>query len=327
MGSIEKFIVSRSDTIRSALETMNETAEGILLLINKNGELSRTITDGDIRRMLLKGKTLGETLESVPDMLPVTVQEGTTPEEALEIMNINGINHIPVIDKSGKPLSLLLRREVDQSILLSTPHIGEYEMMYIEDAFRTNWIAPTGPNVNAFEKEIAEYLSIGYAAALSSGTAALHLALRILDVGPGDTVFVPTFTFIASASPVLYQGAEPVFIDSDPETWNMSPDALKKAFRDAKKEGHLPKAVIVVSLYGQSADMDILLDICNENSVPVIEDAAESLGATYKNKASGTLGKIGFYSFNGNKIITTSGGGMLVSDDEEIGRASCRERV
>ena len=146
----------------------------------------------------------------------------------------------------------------------------------------------------------------------------LFRSLRILDVGPGDTVFVPTFTFIASASPVLYQGAEPVFIDSDPETWNMSPDALKKAFRDAKKEGHLPKAVIVVSLYGQSADMDILLDICNENSVPVIEDAAESLGATYKNKASGTLGKIGFYSFNGNKIITTSGGGMLVSDDEEI---------
>jgi len=158
----------------------------------------------------------------------------------------------------------------------------------------------------------------GYAAAVSSGTAALHLALRVLGVGAGDTVFVPSFTFIASANPILYQNAEPVFIDSEPETWNMSPVALKKAFQYARKTGRLPKAVIVVSLYGQSADMDELLAICNENSVPVIEDAAESLGATYKGKYSGTLGRIGIYSFNGNKIITTSGGGMLVSDNNEL---------
>jgi pyridoxal phosphate-dependent aminotransferase EpsN len=189
------------------------------------------------------------------------------------------------------------------------------EEEYIREAFDTNWIAPLGPHVDAFERELAEYVGIRGAVALSSGTAAIHLALRLLDIGLGDMVFCSTLTFVASANPVLYQGAEPVFIDSEPESWNMSPASLKRAFNDAKKEGKLPKAVIVVNLYGQSADMDPILEICNSYGVPIIEDAAESLGATYKGKASGTFGKFGAYSFNGNKIITTSGGGMLVSND------------
>lgn len=160
------------------------------------------------------------------------------------------------------------------------------------------------------------------AVALSSGTAAIHLALRLLDVSKGDKVFCSSLTFIASANPIIYQGAEPVFIDSEPETWNMSPQALEKALRDAYKEGNIPKAVIVVHLYGQSAKMDEILSLCDRYNVPVIEDAAESLGSTYKGAASGTMGKFGIYSFNGNKIITTSGGGMLVSDDlEALGRA------
>jgi len=188
----------------------------------------------------------------------------------------------------------------------------------VEEAFRTNWIAPLGPNVDAFEAAIADYVGAGYAAALSSGTAAIHLALHLLGVGRDDIVFCSSFTFVASANPVLYQGATPVFIDSEPDSWNMSPVALERAFVHASSSGSLPKAVIVVNLYGQSADMDPLMEICRRYGVPIIEDAAESLGAKYKGKPSGTFGLMGVYSFNGNKIITTSGGGMLVSDSREL---------
>ncbi|MCS6627378.1 aminotransferase class I/II-fold pyridoxal phosphate-dependent enzyme [Roseibacterium beibuensis] len=203
-------------------------------------------------------------------------------------------------------------------ILLSTPHMGEAELHYVEEAFRTNWIAPLGPNVDAFEREIADLVGAGHAAAVSSGTAALHLAVRILGVKPGDKVFCSTLTFAASANPIVYEGGEPVFIDSEPGSWNMSPRALERAFDAAVAEGWLPKAVIVVDLYGQSADMDALVAICDRHGVPVIEDAAESLGARYKGRPSGVFGRMGVYSFNGNKIITTSGGGMLISDDEEL---------
>lgn len=202
-------------------------------------------------------------------------------------------------------------------IYLSPPHMGEKEQSFIKEAFEKNWIAPVGPNINLFEKELADYVGTKGAVALSSGTAALHLALRYLGVGEGDTVFCSTFTFVASANPILYQGAEPIFIDSEPDSWNISPAALKYALSEAEKSGKLPKAVIVVNLYGQSADMDPLLEICDMFNVPIIEDAAESLGATYKGRASGTIGEFGIYSFNGNKIITTSNGGMLVSDNLE----------
>lgn len=205
--------------------------------------------------------------------------------------------------------------EKNKRIYLSPPHMGEYEQQFVADAFDTNWIAPLGPHVDAFERELAEYVGVAGAVALSSGTAAIHLALRLLGVGAGDVVFCSTLTFVASANPILYQGAEPVFIDSEPESWNMSPAALQAAFKSSEKSGRLPKAVIIVNLYGQSADMEPLLEICRGYEVPVIEDAAESLGATYQGKASGGFGRFGIFSFNGNKIITTSGGGMLVSDD------------
>ncbi len=203
-----------------------------------------------------------------------------------------------------------------KKILLSPPHMSGREQEYIQKAFDSNWIAPLGPNVDAFEKELADHVGAKQAVAVSSGTAAIHLALSLLDVKQGDKVFCSSLTFVASANPILYQGAEPVFIDSEPETWNMSPLALERAMREAYLEGQLPKAVIIVHLYGQSAKMDELLAICNQYEIPVVEDAAESLGTTYKERFSGTLGKFGIYSFNGNKIITTSGGGMLVSDDE-----------
>lgn len=202
-------------------------------------------------------------------------------------------------------------------IYLSSPHMSGNEQKYINDAFETNWIAPLGPNVDAFEQEIASYVGVNGAAAVSSGTAALHLALQLLEVSADDIVFCSTFTFIASANPIVYQGAKPVFIDSELDTWNMSPLALQKAFEDALTKGKLPKAVIVVNLYGQSAKMDEIVSICDQYGVPIVEDAAESLGSIYKGKKSGTLGRFGIYSFNGNKIITTSGGGMLVSNDLE----------
>jgi pyridoxal phosphate-dependent aminotransferase EpsN len=204
-----------------------------------------------------------------------------------------------------------------EKVYLSSPHMSGDEHKYIQKAFDTNWIAPLGPNVDAFEREISEYVRIQGAAAVSSGTAAIHLALRLLGVKEGDKVFCSSLTFIASANPILYQGAEPVFIDSEWETWNMSPVALNEALEEADMKEELPKAIIVVNLYGQSAKMDEIVVLCNRYNVPVIEDAAESLGSTYKGKASGTFGRFGIYSFNGNKIITTSGGGMLISDDVE----------
>lgn len=208
----------------------------------------------------------------------------------------------------------LLNTKKMQRIYLSAPHMSGNEMKYIQGAFESNWVAPLGPNVNEFEKEIAAYVGVRDAVALSSGTAAIHLALSLLEVKEGDTVFCSSLTFVATANPILYQGAEPVFIDSELETWNMSPQALERAFQVAKKENKLPKAVIVVHLYGQSARMDEIIAICNAYQVPIIEDAAESLGSTYKGKMSGSMGDFGIFSFNGNKIITTSGGGMLVSN-------------
>ncbi|EEL78892.1 Pyridoxal phosphate-dependent enzyme [Bacillus cereus AH1271] len=204
-----------------------------------------------------------------------------------------------------------------EKIYLSSPHMSGNEQKYIKDAFDSNWIAPLGPNVDEFERELASFVGVKGGAAVSSGTAAIHLALRLLNVQKGDTVFCSSFTFVASANPIVYLGAEPVFIDSEPETWNMSPQALALALHDANKAGKLPKAVILVHLYGQSAKLDEILSLCNHYDVPIIEDAAESLGSTYKGKASGTFGRFGIYSFNGNKIITTSGGGMLVSNDTE----------
>jgi pyridoxal phosphate-dependent aminotransferase EpsN len=204
---------------------------------------------------------------------------------------------------------------MSERILLSSPHMGGTEQKYINEAFETNWIAPLGPNVDGFERELAEYVGINDAAAVNSGTAAIDLALNLLDVGVGDTVFCSSLTFIASANPIIYRGAIPVFIDSESDTWNMSPQALESALIETVAIGKIPKAVIIVNLYGQTAKMDELMELCNRYDVAVVEDAAESLGSTYKGKKSGTFGNYGVYSFNGNKIITTSGGGMLVSND------------
>ena len=201
-------------------------------------------------------------------------------------------------------------------VFLSPPHLGEAELDLVKDVFASNWIAPVGPDVEAFEQEFAATVGVGRAAALSSGTAALHLALQLLEVGPGDLVLCSNLTFAASAFAIRYVGAEPVFVDCNSSTWNMSPEILREALDSLAAEGRLPQAAIVVDLYGQSADWNPIQQTCREFGVPIIEDAAEALGASYKGKPLGRFGKFGVFSFNGNKIITTSGGGMLVSDDE-----------
>lgn len=203
-------------------------------------------------------------------------------------------------------------------IYLSPPHLGGAERELLGEALDSNWIAPLGPHVDAFEREMAATAGVGHAAALASGTAALHLALRLVGVGPGDQVICPTLTFCASANPALYLGAEPVFVDVDPETWTLDPALLAEELAAAARRGKPPAAVVTVDLYGQSADHRPILAACAEHGVAVIEDAAEALGATYRGRPVGGFGAAGVFSFNGNKIITTSGGGMLVSDDAEL---------
>ena len=201
----------------------------------------------------------------------------------------------------------------NKKIYLSPPHLNGEEIDFIKDAIDSNWIAPLGPHVDAFESEVADYVGVKQAAALSSGTAALHLALEMLGVKKGDHVFCSDLTFVASANAIRYLNAIPVFIDAEPTSWNMSPSALEKAF-----ESVLPKAVIVTDIYGQSADYKLIAEICDKHQTPIIEDAAESLGAEYNRKKCGSFGEMAILSFNGNKIITTSGGGMLLSDRSEF---------
>jgi pyridoxal phosphate-dependent aminotransferase EpsN len=201
-------------------------------------------------------------------------------------------------------------------IYLSVPHMGPNEERYVREAFSSNWLSTVGPNLEAFEAAFSERIGLP-AVALGSGTAALHLALRLVGVGPGDEVVVPTLTFVASVNPIRYLGGEPVFVDSDPATWMMDPALVERALADRAARGRPPKAVVPVHLYGQAADMCPILEMCQRYGVPVLEDAAEALGTSYRGKPAGSIGEVAAFSFNGNKIITTTGGGMLVSRRKE----------
>ena len=205
-----------------------------------------------------------------------------------------------------------------QRLYMSPPHMSGKEAEYVADVFASNWIAPVGPHLKKFEDMFTSQVGLEHAVALASGTSALHLALRHLDIGPGDEVLCSSLTFIASANPIIYQGATPVFIDADEATWNLDPNLLEEDLKESASKGKIPKAIVVVDLLGQSADMDAILEITGRYDIPIIEDAAEALGGTYKDRPAGSSGWASAFSFNGNKIITTSGGGMLVSDDEDL---------
>jgi pyridoxal phosphate-dependent aminotransferase EpsN len=220
---------------------------------------------------------------------------------------------------SGEILAELLnfKHTMKEKIWLSPPHMGGGEMKYIQEAFDTNWIAPVGPNVDGFENDLCIYTGSKYAVALSSGTAAIHLALIVLGIQKGDIVLCQSLTFVATANPIVYLGGIPVFIDSEPTTWNICPDALETAILHYIKVGKKPKAIIAVHLYGMPAKLNEIISLCKRYDIPLIEDAAEALGSEYRGKKSGTFGDIGILSFNGNKIITTSGGGAILSDNKE----------
>lgn len=209
-------------------------------------------------------------------------------------------------------------KSVNTKIWLSSPHMGSRELEFVKEAFDTNWIAPLGPHVDGFERDLAVYTGAGHVAALSSGTAALHLALILLGVERGDEVICQSMTFSASANPIVYQGAVPVFVDSEEDTWNMDPVLLEAAIKDRLARGKKPRAIIPVHLYGMPAKMDEILAVASAYDIPVVEDAAEALGSFYRDQACGTFGQLGILSFNGNKIITTSGGGALTGNDESL---------
>lgn len=205
-----------------------------------------------------------------------------------------------------------------ERIWLSPPHMGHNEILYIKEAFEKNWIAPAGPNIKLFEDSISNFTQVEHAVAVNSGTSALHLALILLNIKPGDEVICSSFTFIASANPILYLKARPVFVDSDQQSWNMDPDLLEEAIEDRIKKGVKPKAIIVVHSYGNAARITEILSIAKKHQIPVVEDAAQAYGSTYQKKMLGSFGKIGVYSFNGNKIITTSSGGALVTNNKDL---------
>ena len=310
--------VAPETPLREALLAMDRNARGILLLVGGDGRLVRTVTDGDLRRALIGHLGDDAPLSALPAQGAITIDEQADAAAVLRLMDQHQIDHVPVLNPAGVAVDIVFRRELSQRIWMSSPHLGDEEAAFVAEAFRSNWIAPLGPHVDAFEREVAAEVGMGHAAALSSGTAAIHLGLILLGVQPGDTVFCSSLTFVASCNPIRYCGAEPVFIDAEPQSWNMSPVALERAFDWAQRAGRLPRCVVIVNLYGQSADMDALLPICERYGVPVLEDAAESFGASYKGKSSGSFGRLSILSFNGNKIITTSGGGMLLADDAEL---------
>ncbi|WP_298923586.1 aminotransferase class I/II-fold pyridoxal phosphate-dependent enzyme [uncultured Ramlibacter sp.] len=318
MRDLDQLQLTPQATLSQALERLDQTGRGVLLVVDAAQRLLRTLTDGDLRRGILAGLPLDAQISGLSGRPPLSVGQAASLQDVQKLMEQHQIDDVPVLDGAGKVADLISRRDLGSRIYLSSPHLGVEELGFVEDAFRTNWIAPLGPHVDGFERELAAHVGMGHGAAVSSGTAAIHLALLLLGVQPGDTVFCSSLTFVGSCNPILYCGAQPVFIDSEPQTWNMSPAALERALAWAQKENRLPRCVLIVNLYGQSADMDALLPVCERYGVPVLEDAAESLGALYKGRPSGSFGAIGIYSFNGNKIITTSGGGMLVAQDQAL---------
>ena len=311
-------IVGREQCVRDALQVINSTPTKMAVLVDEAGVLVRTVTDGDIRRGLLAGLELLSPLDRLPGRSPVTCHSTAGLDTIKELLDRNDVASILMVDSDGRPVAIAAQSGAGGTIHMSPPHIGSAELDFVRAAFEDNWVAPAGPNLDRFERQLAVVAGRAEAAAVSSGTAALHLALRVLGVRAGDRVYVSDLTFIASLQPVLYEHAIPVLIDSEPRSWNMSPAALARKLAQDATLGQLPKAIILVHLYGQPAELAEIMAVADHYGVPVVEDAAESLGASYGNRPSGAHGLLSAYSFNGNKIITTSGGGALVGDDPAL---------
>jgi dTDP-4-amino-4,6-dideoxygalactose transaminase len=300
------------------MNIIDQASVKLCILVGDDRRVVRTLTDGDVRRALLSGASFDTTVGTLPGTAPIMFPVGTDPKILLQAMRDHAIQAVVLTDTVDAPVDVIARMALEEMILLSPPHVGTTEVALIQEVFNDNWVAPAGPHLASFEDKLKAVSGRQHALALSSGTAGLHLALRVLNVGPSDRVYVSDLTFVASLQPILYQGATPVLIDAEPVGWNMSPAALGRQLAADATAGALPAAILVVHLYGQSADMSAIMALADQYNIPVVEDAAESLGATYKNRASGAHGLLSVYSFNGNKIITTSGGGALVSDRGDL---------
>jgi len=307
-----------NSSVRTVLERLNKVFPKLCLLVDDAGAIVRTVSDGDVRRGLLGGVMLDSSVSKLPARAPVTAPAEACNAMIMELMTREQVPTVVLTDGAGRPVGMKSFPDIEDVILLSPPHIGTSETGYVRQAFESNWVAPAGPNLEAFEARLAEISGRRHALALSSGTAGLHLAIRALDLPRDAAIYVSDKTFAASVQPVLYEGLEPVLIDAEPSGWNISPEALQRRLdRDAAR-GHLPGAIIVVHLYGQPVQLDKILALAEQYEIPVIEDAAESLGATYHDRPTGAHGMISVYSFNGNKILTTSGGGAVLTDDPEL---------
>lgn len=315
---IEQYLLSPETSLRDAMAALDRASVKLCVITTTHGAVARTLTDGDVRRALLSGQSLDTPVSALSGQRPVTRPAETDKASLIAALDEEKIDVIVLTDSTRRPVGLVSRAELEKMLFLSPPHMGKAERRYIEQAFESNYVAPVGDNLMQFEAGLQSVSDRAHALALTSGTAGLHLALRVLDIGPGDRVYVSDLTFAASVQPVLYERATPVLIDAEPFSWNMSPQALERALERDAAAGQLPRAIVVVHLYGQPADMDAIMALADRHGVPVIEDAAESLGARYRNRASGGHGLLSVYSFNGNKIITTSGGGALVSDRGDL---------
>lgn len=310
--------LQQHDSLRHALSTLERSVAKIALVVDGSGKLLRTVTDGDIRRGLLAGLDLAAPIAALDGRAPLTVRHDEPHERVLGLLDEHGVSAVVRVDPAGRPLEIVDRSRAAGTTWMSPPHIGAREIELVQAAFEDNWVAPAGPNLLEFERRLSMISGLDHALAVSSGTAALHLALRVLDVRTGDRVYVSDLTFVATLQPILYEKAVPVLVDSEANSWNMSPAALQRLLVADQQQDQLPAAIIVAHIYGQSAEIAEICALAARFGVPVVEDAAESLGASFAGRPSGFHGAIAAYSFNGNKIITTSGGGALVSRNGEL---------
>ena len=308
---IEAMSLAVIGTIRQAMQAIDRGALGLALLIEPDTKrFVGLVTDGDIRRALLDGYGLESPVAIVPRPEPKTARVGMSLDQVAALLS-DPVRVVPLLNEAGQVADLAV---FDRRVRLpvAEPFLGEHELRYVTECVVTGWVSSAGKFVARFEEMFADFCGARYAIATSNGTAALHLALLALDIGPGDQVIVPTLTFIATANAVIYTGAHPVFVDSEPETWNIDPAQIEQAITPRTK------AIIPVHLYGHPADMDPILDIAHRHGLAVVEDAAEAHGARYKGRRVGAIGDIGCFSFYGNKIITTGEGGMVVTDNAEL---------
>jgi len=307
---VSKITISESASVREAMEAVDHGAVGFALIVDIDGRLKGVVTDGDIRRAILRGSSSDGPVAAIMNREPVVAREGMGEQQLLGLMD-ERVRFVPILDDNGKLVDLASYEHVYR-IPVAEPVLGQRELDYVTDCIKTGWVSSQGKYVMEFERRMADYCGVRHAISASNGTAALHLALLALDVGPGDEVIVPDMTFIASANTVTYTGATPVLVDVDRETWTMDIDTLAERLTDNTR------AIMPVHLFGIPARMDRIMEIAEAAGVAVVEDAAEAHGATFKGRKAGSIGDLGCFSFFGNKIITTGEGGMITTDSDEL---------